>query len=58
MAEGGSIKNWRGYLYISLGLAFGIYRGIKVVDWGLWDFFDQALAICMISLGVYLIVKR
>ena len=30
----GNFKDWRGYIYISLGLAFGIYRALKVDEWG------------------------
>lgn len=55
---GNTFKSGRGYLYIILGLSFGIYRGIKVVQWEAWDFLDQALALGMILAGVYLIVKK
>ena len=51
-------KNWRGYLYAALGLAFGIYRGIKVTEWTSWDYLDQALAIGMVAIGLFLILKK
>jgi hypothetical protein len=55
---GFDFKNWRGYFYISLGLTFGIYRGIKVVEWSTWDFFDQVLAVGMVATGVILLLKN
>ncbi len=51
-------RNGRGYLYIGLGLAFGIYRATKVVNWETWDFLDQILALGMILAGVYLVRKK
>lgn len=51
-------KSWRGYLYIGLGLAFGIYRGLKVEEWTSWDLLDQALAFGMIGIGLYLVLKK
>lgn len=51
-------KNWRGYLYMALGLAFGIYRGLKVDEWTNWDLFDQALAFGMIAIGLFLVLKK
>lgn len=55
---GNTFKNGRGYLYILLGLAFGVYRGINVVHWEGWDFLDQALALGMILAGLYLVIKK
>lgn len=51
-------KNWRGYFYITLGLAFGIYRGLKVAEWTSWDLLDQALALGMIAIGLFLVLKK
>lgn len=51
-------KSWRGYIYITFGLAFGIYRGMKVQEWTNWDLFDQAVAIGMVSIGLFLVVKK
>jgi hypothetical protein len=53
-----NIKSWRGYIYIGLGLVFGLYRALKVVNWTAWDLFDQFIAIGMITAGVYLIMKK
>jgi hypothetical protein len=53
-----NIKTWRGYIYIGLGLVFGLYRALKVVNWNAWDLFDQFIAIGMITAGVYLIMKK
>ena len=52
------LSSLRGYLYIALGLGFGLYRGMKVVNWGTWDYLDQLLAIGMIVAGIYIILKR
>ena len=52
------MKGGRGYLYVALGLAFGIYRGAKVVQWGAWDFLDQAIALGMMAVGAYIIFKK
>ncbi len=54
----GNFKSWRGYFYIALGLGFGIYRALNVSSRSTWDFFDQVLAIGMISVGVYLVVRK
>jgi hypothetical protein len=51
-------RGWRGYLYILVGLAFGIYRGLKVVTWTSWDMLDQGLALGMIAIGLFLILKK
>lgn len=51
-------KNWRGYLYIGLGLVFGIYRVLQVVEWTSWDLLDLALALGMIGIGLFLVQKK
>jgi len=57
MAQG-NFRSWRGYLYVALGLGFGIYRAVRVTEWTSWDFFDQCLALGMIAIGVYLVIKK
>lgn len=52
------MKNWRGYIYISLGLIFSIYRGSKVEEWGSWDFVDQGLALAMVAMGLVLVLRK
>ncbi len=51
-------KNWRGYLYIGIGLAFGIYRGVQVTEWSSWDLVDQAIALAMVGIGFFLVVRK
>lgn len=53
-----SFKNWRGYLYVALGIGFGIYRGIKAEQWGSWEFVDLLIALGMIGVGLYVILKN
>lgn len=53
-----NFKNGRGYLYIALGVGFGVYRGMKVISWTSSDYLDMALALGMVSIGVYLVFKN
>lgn len=59
MSNPQSVKaTWRGYLYISFGLGFGVYRGLKVVEWTAWDYFDQFVAIAAVLTGIIALLKK
>ncbi|MCB0489703.1 MAG: hypothetical protein R2820_00560 [Cyclobacteriaceae bacterium] len=51
-------KNWRGYLYVALGVAFGFYRVSKVEQWGSWEYIDLLIALGMVGVGVFTILKK
>ncbi|MFZ1805658.1 MAG: hypothetical protein WAU36_00460 [Cyclobacteriaceae bacterium] len=53
-----SFSNLRGYLYIGLGIAFGIYSARNAIEWGAWELLELLLSLGMTSVGVYIIVKK
>lgn len=53
-----NFKNWRGYLYVALGVAFGFYRGSKVDVWGSWEYIDLLIALGMVGVGVFTILRK
>lgn len=54
----GDFRSWRGYFYIGLGVAFAVYRVVKTEQWTLWEYIDMLIAAGMITIGVYLIMKK
>lgn len=53
-----SLRSLRGYLYVGLGIAFGIYRVNNVVEWGAWEFLELVVALGMTLIGAYIIIKK
>jgi len=51
-------RKWRGYLYIALGVGFGVYRGWKSENWSSWDTIDLVIALGMIGIGLLLVVRK
>ncbi|MEQ8364006.1 MAG: hypothetical protein RH948_14135 [Cyclobacteriaceae bacterium] len=51
-------RELRGYLYVGLGIAFGIYSARNAVQWGVWEFMQLMMALGMVSVGVYLITRK
>lgn len=57
MSQSG-FRGIRGYLYIGLGVAFGIYTARNVVEWGVWEFIELLLAMGMAAVGACMIIKK
>lgn len=52
------LKDLRGYLYVGLGVAFGIYSVINTQVWGTSEFLKLLLVMGMVAVGVYLIKNK
>lgn len=57
MSQNG-FRDLRGYLYIGLGIAFGIYSASNAMEWGVWELLELLLALGMASVGAYMIMKK
>ncbi|MGE0587143.1 MAG: hypothetical protein AB7O48_01110 [Cyclobacteriaceae bacterium] len=53
-----NFKNWRGYLYVALGVTFGFYRVSKIEQWGSWEYIDLLIALGMVGVGVFTILRK
>lgn len=49
--------NWRGYLYIALGVGFGVYRAMKSEGLSSLDWTDVVISVGMVGVGLYLVIR-
>ena len=49
------LKDLRGYLYVGLGVALGVYSVINTQVWGTMELLKLLLVVGMVAVGVYLI---
>jgi hypothetical protein len=52
------LKDLRGYLYVGLGVALGVYSVINTQVWGTMEFLKLLLVIGMVAVGIYLIRNK
>lgn len=53
-----SLRNVRGFMYVGLGIAFGIYSVSNAVEWGAWEILELVVALGMTLVGAYIIIRK